>query len=167
VDFSVKPALCVGSGNLSALSLAALADAMNEEWIAGRANATYQVKGPCPADFWQSADGTLQAEIQDGVFPHISIADRNTEPLRVTRMSGQARLHAGKIAITDTKVDSPEGKFQLTGTASLQREVDLKLTRVSNTQANSGYTISGTLAAPRITPLAASEQARLKALPTK
>jgi AsmA-like protein len=166
VDFSVKPAICTGSGKLSALSLAGLAAALNDAWI-GTANATYQVKGSCPADFWQSADGTLQVEIQDGVFPHISIADRNTEPLRVTRMSGQARLHAGKIAITDTKVDSAEGKFQLTGTASLQREVDLKLTRVSNTQANSGYTISGTLAAPRITPLAASEQARLKALPTK
>ncbi len=167
VDFSVKPALCVGSGNLSELSLAALADAMNEEWIAGTANATYQVRGPCPADFWQSADGTLQAEIQDGVFPHISISDSRTEPLRVTRMNGQARLHAGKIEITDTNIDSPEGKFQLVGTASLQREIDLKLTRVSNPFTNSGYSISGTLAEPRITPLTASEQAGLKALPTK
>ena len=34
-DFSVKPAVCEGSGSLNGVSLDRLADVMNDEWIAG------------------------------------------------------------------------------------------------------------------------------------
>jgi hypothetical protein len=161
IDFGAKAAICKGSGTLSGVALAELAGAMNDDWVTGTGNASYEVKGTCPADFWKSADGSLRAEIRDGVFPHISLAD-GAEPLQVTRLSGQAQLHDGKIEITETKLDSPDGTFQLTGTASLQREVDLKLTRVSNIPTNSGYTIGGTLSEPHITPLTSAEQAQLK-----
>src|ERR1019366_7588541 len=44
-DFSVKPAICKGSGSITAISLTDLADAMKDGWIAGIANVGYEVKG--------------------------------------------------------------------------------------------------------------------------
>jgi hypothetical protein len=50
----------------------------------------------------------------------------------------------------------------LSGTASLNRDLDLKLARLPLGTA-AGYTITGTLAEPRVAPLPGAEQARLKA----
>jgi len=161
-DFSVKPAACTGSGTLTGLSLARLAEAMKDPWIAGTASATYQVSAPAQsaAEFWQDAEGSLLFDIKDGTLPHIALAE-DEGPLRMTRLSGQARVHGGKIELHDAKLDSPGGKFLLSGNYSLQRDLDLKLARTA-LGAASGYTITGTVAEPRLTPLAGTEQARLK-----
>jgi hypothetical protein len=160
-DFGVRPAACSGSGNFSSLLLANLADAMKDPWITGKASASYDVKGRCPADFWQSAEGTLHVEMRDGIFSHVIIGE-SAQPFQVTRLSGQAQLHAGTVEISNAKLDSPDGKYQLSGTVSLKREVDLKLARVPNGVTPVGYAITGTLAEPRVAPLAGAEQARLK-----
>jgi len=170
-DFSVKPAVCKGSGRLTGISLTDLADAMKDAWIAGTANTSYEVKGPCPAEFWTSfwasAEGTLQFDMRDGTLPHLSLAD-DADPFNVTRFVGQARLHAGKIEMKDAKLDSPTGKFLLSGTASLKRELDFKLAARPNGPASAGYTITGTVADPRVIRSSSAEtQARLKAEPPK
>jgi hypothetical protein len=166
-DFSMKPSVCKGSGSLTGAELADVADAMKDGWIAGTANASYEIKGPCPAEFWASAEGTLQFEMTDGSLPHVFLAE-NAEPLQVTRFVGQARLQAGKIETNDATLDSPGEKFQLTGTATLNGELDLKLARALNSTMVTGYTITGTLEAPRVTPSSRSEtQARLKPEPQK
>jgi hypothetical protein len=159
-DFSVKPAVCNGSGSMAAISLARLADAMKDPWIAGTANASYELKGTCPADFWTSAEGTLQFDVTDGILTHVSLAE-DAGPLRVTRLSGKARLQAGKLEIKDAKLDSPGGTFLVNGTASLKRELDLKLATAPNGVPVVGYTITGTLAEPRVSRSAGAEtQAR-------
>jgi hypothetical protein len=61
----------------------------------------------------------------------------------------------------DAVLDSSSGKFQLNGTVSLNRELDLKLARPANA-APGGFTITGTIAAPRVEPLSGPVQARLK-----
>ncbi len=161
-DFSVKPAICKGSGSITAISLTDLADAMKDGWIAGIANVGYEVKGPCPAEFWTSAEGTLQFDMRAGTLPHVSLGE-DAEPFKITRFVGQARLHAGKIEMKDAKLDSPEGKFQLSGTASLKRELDFKLTKTPSAVAAPGYTITGTLADPRVIRSVGPEtQAKLK-----
>lgn len=163
-DFSVKPATCKGRGKFLGVSLAGLAAEMKDKWVTGVANASYEVTGPCPSEFWQSADGTLQVEMHNGLFPHLSVAD-GADPLRVAHLSGEASLRAGKIEVKGAKLDSPDGNYELSGTASLMRDVDFKLTRVSG--APSGYTITGSLKAPRVVPLTRVEQARLKPAPPK
>jgi hypothetical protein len=148
-------------------SLADVADAMKDGWIAGIANATYEVKGPCPAQFWTSAEGTLQFDMRDGTLPHVSLGG-DAEPFKVTRFVGQARLHAGQIEIKDARLNSPDGQFQLSGTASLKGELDLKLARTPSGPAVPGYTITGTVQAPRVNQSSSSEtQARLKPEPPK
>jgi len=136
---------------------------MKDSWIAGTANTSYELKGPCPADFWSSAEGTLQFDMRNGSLPHVSLAD-DPDPLKVTRFAGQAHLHSGRIDMNDATLASPGEKFQLSGNASLTGELDLKLARMPENAVAPGFTITGTLQAPRVTPSASSEtQARLKA----
>jgi hypothetical protein len=159
-DFSVQPAACGGSGSLIGISLAPLADTMKVQWIGGRASASYQIKGPCLADFWPAAEGSLQFDLRDGVLPHVSLTE-DEGPLKIARLSGQARLRAAKIEMKDARLDSPSGKFHVSGTASLKRELDLKLAPAAGAPAG-GYAITGPLARPRVAPLPGAEQARLK-----
>jgi hypothetical protein len=166
-DFNGKPSVCQGSGSLTGAELADVADAMKDGWIAGSANASYELKAPCAAEFWSSAEGTLQFEMTDGSLPHVFLAE-DAESLKVTRFAGKARLATGKIEMNDAKLDSPDGKFQLSGTATLKGELDLKLARTLNSAAGAGYTITGTLEAPRVNPSSSSDtQARLKPEPPK
>jgi uncharacterized protein YhdP len=81
---------------------------------------------------------------------------------------GVARLREGQIEMRDARLDSPEGTFQLSGTASLKGELDLNLARVPNNAALAGYTITGNWAEPQVNRSSSSEtQARLKADPAK
>jgi hypothetical protein len=164
-DFSVSPSVCNGNGALAGVSLDRIAKQMNDGWISGTASGSYEVTGPCTAEFWQSAQGTVKADLRDGVLPHVLLGTDNE--LKITRLTGDARLQEGKFEISSAKMDSPTGKYQISGTASLKRELDLKLTRASADVATSGYAITGTLAAPQITSLSNAEQARLKPLPPK
>jgi uncharacterized protein involved in outer membrane biogenesis len=161
-DFSGKPAVCRGSGSLSGVSLARLADVMENGGIAGTANTSYEITGPCSAGFWTSAEGALQFEMRDGKLPHVALAE-DAEALTITRFAGEARLQAGKIEMKDAHLNSPEGKFLVSGTASLKSDLDFRLAKVPSGAAAVGYTISGTLEEPRVIPLIGPEtQARLK-----
>jgi len=159
LDFGAKPAVCKGSGKFLDISLTSLARLMNDEWVEGRANADYEIASTCSSDFWSSAGGTVRVDVRNGILPHLFVAE-DQQPLRVTRLSGQGQLRSGKIEIKNANLRSPDGTYQLSGTASLNRELDLKLTHGSN-GANMGYTVKGTLSEPLITQLTAV-QARLK-----
>ncbi|HKU24784.1 MAG TPA: AsmA family protein [Candidatus Sulfotelmatobacter sp.] len=165
VEFANKPALCTGTGTLTGISLATIAESMNDGWVAGSADGSYEVKGPC-VEFWQKAEGVMHVQVRDGILPHILLAG-STEPLRASELKGKAHLQGGDIEISDTQMISPDGTYGLTGTVSLDRQVNLRLTRVPNQQENAGYTISGTLETPRITALTRTEQARLKTPPSQ
>jgi uncharacterized protein involved in outer membrane biogenesis len=161
-DFTANPAVCTGGGTVTAASLTAVADAMNDSWVAGTANATYELKGQCPEEFWTSAEGSLEFDMRDGILPHLSLVE-DAGPIKVTRFVGQARLHAGQIEMSNATLQSPDGKFQLSGIATLKGELDLKLSRTPTTAAAAGYTVAGTLAEPRVIRLISSEtQAKLK-----
>ncbi len=164
-DFSVRPPVYTGSGTLTGIALRQLASAMHDDWIAGTASGSYQItaSGAASSDFWTSAEGILQFDMRDGMLPHLLLVSAG-DPLKIERLQGRAHLQAGKIEIKEGRLDSPAGKFQLSGTASLSRELDLKL--VSKSDANGGtrtYEVGGTVAEPRVTQVASPEtQARLK-----
>ena len=131
---------------------------MKNAGIAGLVDASYEVKGPCPEEFWKSADGTLQFVMKDGTLPHFSLGE-DVAPLEVTRFAGQARLHGGEIEMKDARLDSVRGTFQVSGTASVKGELDLKLAKGA---AAPGFTIGGTLGEPRVVRVGAVTQAQLK-----
>ncbi len=159
-DFSVSPWTCKGSGTLSGISLNKIASQMDDDWIAGTSSGTYNVAGPCGPEFWQSADGTIQVDVRNAVLPHMEL-DGDSE-LQITRLTGEAHLADGKIVLGSAKLDSPSGKYAISGTASLQRDLDVKMTRVQPETARKGYEITGTIAKPQVSQLSKTEQARLK-----
>jgi hypothetical protein len=159
-DFSAQPPTCGGSGNVTKLSLASLAETMKDNWIAGTANGSYEVKGTCQAGFWDSAEGSLKVQAKDGTLLHLVVGE-GAGPFKWTKLDGQLRLRAGGFEIEEAKVDSPEGRYTLKGTASFERKLDLKLSRAASA-GETVYTISGTLADPQTTPVRGAEQAKLK-----
>jgi hypothetical protein len=100
-------------------------------------------------------------DVKDGTLTHISLAG-DDDPLKVTGFSGRARIDGGQVEIKDAKLDSASGNFLLSGTASLKQELDLKLAADPNGSPAAGFTITGTLAQPRVIRSAAETQAQLK-----
>jgi hypothetical protein len=164
-DDNVTPAICRSSGTLNGISLTRVADVMKGESFTGTANTTFELKGTCGAEFWPSAEGFVRFSASNAVLPNLSLADDAT-PLRIIQFSGQAKMEAGHLAINDATVDSGSGKFQLSGTASLNGDLELKLARPANFP-GAGFAITGTLAQPRVKTAPGLEQARLKTDPAK
>jgi hypothetical protein len=165
-DFSVRPPVYTGNGTLTSVSMRQLATVMRDEGIAGTASGSYQISASGATStstaFWNSAEGTLQFDVRDGMLPHLTL-ESDGDPLRVDRLQGRAHLQAGKIEIKDGVLNSTAGRFLLTGTASFGEELDLKLEGKSDAGVARKYAVRGTLAEPRVTQVASPEtQARLK-----
>lgn len=166
VDLGAKLPVYSGSGTLTGISLEHSADPAKDTWIAGTASGSYQMAGSSSTEFWQSAEGTIQFELRDGELPHV-VLDTDAEPLQVDLFQGLGHLREGKIELQDALLDSPGGSFRMSGTVSLSRELDLRLTRHGDSKAAhadaKGYAITGTLAAPRVVQVSGPEtQAKLK-----
>ena len=167
-DFTGKSPAYSGSGTLTGISLQQMADAMRDSWISGTATGTYQItaSGADSETFWQSARGGLQFDLRDGVLSHISLAS-DEGPLRFARWQGHARLRGGKFEIEKGTLVSPADAYEVSGSASLGRVLDLKLTRGAEVKpVGAGplvYSITGTLGEPRVELTPAPEtQASLK-----
>jgi hypothetical protein len=166
-DFTADSPAYTGTGTLTGVSLHQVADAMHDPWISGTAGGTYRItaSGADSTAFWQSADGGLQFDVRDGVLSHISLAS-DEGPLRIARWQGRAQLRDGKIDIENGKLVSAAGAYEVSGTASLGQVLDFKLTRISDVGAahagSMAYSISGTVAEPRVVLTTPETQARLK-----
>jgi AsmA family/AsmA-like C-terminal region len=164
-DFTARSPVYSGSGTLTAISLGQMSNAMHDPWISGTADGNYQLtaSGADSARFWESAEGGLQFDVRDGILSHISLAS-DEGPLRLSRWQGRARLQGGKLEIDKGKIFSPAGVYEISGTVSLGRVLDLKLSRGADAKPASSivYGITGTVAEPRIALTTPETQARLK-----
>jgi len=159
-DFTVEPPLYRGIGTMHRVSLAQLAALMNDDWIAGTANATYQIKasGLNGPELFSSATGTVELDAHDGLLPHVALA-ANSEPLHINRFQGRFILRDSSLEIQQGKLETPGSIYQVSGNASLSRTLDINLIR----DGARGFKIDGTLAEPHVEPAAAPEtQAALK-----
>jgi hypothetical protein len=163
-DFTVSPPVYKGSGTFTAMSLQQASDAMHDSWVSGTAGGTYRLSGTGAnsGEFWQSAEGELQFDLRDGVLPHVTL--KNAEgPLRVMHWQGRARLHQGKIDLDNGTFISSAGAYEISGSASLGRALDFRLNSGEGKSTGAAvYSITGTVAEPRVELLTPEEQARLK-----
>ncbi|HVN18053.1 MAG TPA: AsmA family protein [Dongiaceae bacterium] len=166
MNFTSKPAMCSGSGNLVGVSLGNLLKLTKDDWVTGTAGASYEMKGSCGADFWQSSEGTVQLGMADGVLSHLFLGN-SSEALKVRKFSGQLRWTAGKLEVSNANLESPEGKYEVSGTATFKRQIDFKIARLSAGAEGTSYSVTGTLAEPRVATFSGAEQARLKTLSSK
>ena len=166
-DFTASSPVYAGSGTMTGISLQQAADAMHDPWASGTVSGTYQItaSGADAPAFWQSVEGELQFDLRDSVFSHISLAN-DEGALRVDRWQSSARIRDRKIEIEKGELFSPSGAYEISGMASLGRELDLKLQHVKNSKAGASslsYTVTGTVADPRVLVVPAAEtQAQLK-----
>jgi hypothetical protein len=166
-DFTEDAPTYSGSGTLTGISSQQIADAMHDPWISGTASGTYQLtaSGVNSDAFWESAAGELQFDLREGSLSHISLAS-DEEPLHIALWQGRAQLRAGIIEIGKGKLVSPLGAYDVSGTVSLGRVLDLRLTRGADMKpAGAGslvYSITGTLAEPRVALTTPETQAQLK-----
>jgi AsmA family/AsmA-like C-terminal region len=153
-DFTVKPPKYAGGGTLDHAALGQLADAMHDGWISGTATANYQAaaSGWSTPDLLASANASLQIDGQDARLPHLTLANADG-PLQVHRFGGRFIIRNGKLEIQNGKIETASGIYQLNGTASFSRNLDMKLSR----EGGHGFNITGTLTEPRVSPVATPE----------
>ena len=157
----VNPPMYSGGGTLENVALGQLAEAMHDGWITGSANVAYRAStlGWNLAQLLSNADASLQVEARDGLLPHLTLSG-DSGPLRVNRFVGRLLLRDGKFEIEQGKLQTPSSIYQLSGTASLNRVLDIKLAREGT---RGGFNISGTLTQPHVVMNTSAEtQAALK-----
>lgn len=159
-DFTAKPPQYSGSGTLERVALGRLAEAMKDDWITGSATATYRATtaGLSAAELFASATGALQIEARDGLLPHLALGE-GTRPLQMRHLAAHLFLHDGKFEIQEGRLETAAGVYDLSGTASLGRVLNVNLTR----DGAPGFNITGTVTEPRVSQTAAAEtRAELK-----
>lgn len=159
-DFSVRPPAYSGTGSLERVSLTSVAGLMRDGWVEGTASANYKFKtsGWKLKELLGSAELSSTFKIEDGVFPHVILPEAG-EPLRASLFSGSLVLNNGDISFEDAKLQSDSGVYSIGGTASLTGALNLRMTAESS----SGYSLSGTLAETRVSPITTPPtQAELK-----
>ena len=148
-DFNAKPPEYTGSGTLDRIALDQLGANMSDDWITGSATATYTVRttGLDATELFASASGTLKVNAQNGLLRHVALGE-GTGPLQLRRLAVRLSLHDGEFEIQQGKLETPTDAYQVSGTASLTRILNLKLTR----QGAPSYNITGTLMEPQVSP---------------
>jgi uncharacterized protein involved in outer membrane biogenesis len=153
-DFTAKPPEYSGSGTFERIALSQLSESMNDDWITGSATATYRAKasGLDAAELFASASSTVKIEARDGLLRHIALGE-GAAPLQMHRLAAHLSLQDGKFEIQEGKLETAAGIYQVSGTASLTRVLNLKLTH----EGAAGFNITGTLMEPHVSPILSPE----------
>ncbi len=124
-------------------------DAMNDSWIAGTADGKFEVEGSGDSfrDLLARSDGRLQFVMRNGSLPRIEIPG-SPVPLPVHRFAGELRLKRGAWELAAGRLESRDGIYRVSGTASPGSGLDFRLTRGDE----QSWTLTGTLAKPHNAP---------------
>jgi hypothetical protein len=147
-------------GTFQNVTFANVALLMRDSWASGKLNASYEgsATGWTAGEITASAAGTSSFEWRDGVLHHIDL-DSTGKPLQFRMFTGSMELKNGVVSIRESKLLAPNSIYLVSGTASLGRELELKLAR----DGAPGFSVSGTLERPKVSPLKVPEtQATLR-----
>jgi len=147
----------LGAGTLKNISLGQVATLMNDSWIDGTADGNFEVNGSANnfGELLSHSEGKLHFVMRNGALAHIEIPGSATL-LPVHRFSGELQLKKGDWELSAGKMESRDGFFQLSGSATAASGWDFVFTR-SDEQS---WALTGTLAKPHITPLPRTEARR-------
>jgi hypothetical protein len=153
-DFTAKPPEYSGNGTLQQVALEQLAESMQDDWITGSATATYRVKasGIDATELFSSATSALKVDAREGLLRHLELGE-SAGPLQMRRLTTRLLLQDGTFEIQEGKLETPTGVYQMSGTASLTRILNLKLTQ----EGTPGFNITGTLMEPHVSPILSPE----------
>ncbi len=149
-DFTVSPPRFAGSGNLTRVSMVQLASLMHDNWATGTLDAKYSLAmaGLTAPSLRDSTSGSAVFSWQGGVLRHVTFDPRGT-PVSFSDFAGTVSLQNGILNLADCKLQSTGGSYEVKGTASFDRNLDLRFERVGGR----AYAISGPLEKPRVEPV--------------
>jgi hypothetical protein len=150
-DFSARPPVYSGTGSFDGVSLSSIAELMRTGWIDGEGSANYRftTAGWNLQDLLKKAELDANFTIKDSEFPHVMLSE-NAEPLHSSVFSGQLVLRDETFSLDNTELVSDTGVFNVSGTATLAGNLNLKMAGENS----SGYNVSGTLDQTRVSPIA-------------
>ena len=145
IDTSAHPLRCHGEGTIQNVSLAQVGELMNDPWISGGVDGSFdlEMSGGSLRDLLAKSDGKLQFAMRNGSFAHVEIPEGNG-PLPVYRFTGDLQLKNGAWKLSRGRLESHDGIYRVSGTASASNGIDFVLTR-GDEQA---WNVTGTLAEP-------------------
>ncbi len=148
-DFTgAQPAYSL-SGSLQQASMGALATLMRDAWATGKADATYRfsASGWDAGQVRASAAGAMTFDWRDGSLAHIAL-NGSKAPLQIRQFHGEIAIAEGQISFRPSKMETPGGIYVVSGTASLDRQLGLRLMRGKT----DGFDITGTVEEPKVAP---------------
>lgn len=158
VDFTTASPTIHAAGTFDHVGLAKLSDLMDDDWISGNADATYEFSssGKSVADILSSASAELYVNAHDCLLPHITLNEDS--PLHMESFTADLVFNNERFQIKQGNFESAEGKYSISGTALLSRDINIKLIHTDGPE----YSINGTIAEPRV---AASKKAVARITP--
>ncbi len=146
-DFTTSPPRFFGSGNVIRLSMTQLASLMHDNWATGTVDAKYSLAmaGLSPAALRDSATGSADFTWNGGTLRHVMLGSRGI-PISFSDFVGIVSLKKGIFTLADCKLQSVGGGYEVKGTASFERDLDIRFERAGGR----AYAISGTLDRPRV-----------------
>ena len=159
-DFSVQPPVYSGTGTFDRVSLDQFAKMTQDGWITGTAHAIYRLttSGYTTGELIASSNGDLQFDMSNGALTHIALGTAGA-PFHIRRFKARLVLVDGQFEIQEGKLDAASGIYQVSGTASLGHNLNIRVVHDSS----HAFGITGTVGAPRVVLLSGPEtQAALK-----
>ncbi|HWR15527.1 MAG TPA: AsmA family protein [Terriglobales bacterium] len=149
-EFGSAPPVYESKGKFSNVAFGSISSVMNDTWASGKADASYSGKatGWNAEELASSAAGRATFQWHEGELKHINL-DGAGNPLRFKLFAGSMELKSGILTISESKLQTRTGIYQVSGTASLGRALEVKLAR----DGAPGYSVSGTLERPRVSRL--------------
>ena len=147
IDVSALPPQYQARGQLQSVSMAQASAAMNDAWAAGTADGKFDLttSGANFSDLLAHAEGDLQFTVRNGTFPHIELPDA-AKPFSLHLFAGNLKIKSGTWKLSTGKLESPDGIYQVSGTASPGNGLNLILTRGGE----QSWNITGTLLKPSV-----------------
>lgn len=154
IDFSHTPLRYEGSGVLQNFSLSQLNALMNNNWSTGIVDARFELgtSGTQLPDLLNHADGHLQFTVRNGSLARLDFPGA-PKPFPVHKFTGDLRLKDGQWSLQAGKLESHDGIYQVSGTASPATGLDLVLTRGDDLSWN----VTGSLSNAHVVPATRTE----------
>ena len=152
-DFSGPAPVYNGQGSLQGIAMARLATLMHDDWATGKASATYRAtaSGWTAAELGRSAEGAVSFDWRDGALARVAL-EEGRGPLRLHRFAGQLHLQGGVLQFVASRMETPDGIYAVSGTASLDQKLGLRLAR----NGTAVFEVTGTVTKPRVAALPAA-----------
>jgi uncharacterized protein involved in outer membrane biogenesis len=147
LDFTGDQPIYTGSGTLSNAVVSQVAALTKDPWGTGQLSGSYVVKlsGTTQTDLLQSFTADCDFTWHNGQIRHLAL-DGRTGPVKFPAWSGHCQWTPEGLRITQSKLESGNSIYAVSGTIQPSRSLNLEFVRGDGT----AYQVTGTLEKPEV-----------------